>query len=414
MDVRKFFEQFYSEASFECIPEKALVQHDGENVQYVISSFDNLVASLNNEEQHFKKYVVQRTFRTKKSHVPLWGTDAFLIPFNVMMSIFVHCAEVTDTIEMALHFLFRELGLNNNDIYCVHSEEDQELIDMVFNRYVPEKNFICVPNEALLWEAPIKREILHGRYIKLYKRHFTGYILLMDCNIFPYMNGYVVDISHSLFVLDAILLDNNTIYGTSLFKKMCEKSLDIPNISEQYRFLGVFLSATVALLDGGIPDATKKGSSLRKVMKQCYNIFRPSIDQLQELVMDITVALNFYDIHCPMAPAFAAEQWNHEFERIEWTIKKNERHINDFCEKVSTFQDVTTFMVELERLESTFGIDKVYLINLLRDRDKITYADYCTLVQKITPNHPTCAIPVEGNIENVNPDFLRSLFLERI
>lgn len=412
MTIRKKFEEYYKKASYQCLEEKNLIDRNSPNVQFIISSFDNLVPILEQGLSDFSFYTVQRTFRTKNSHVALWGKDSFLLPLNVMMSTFSHTDDPEKVLYESLNFLIEQAHLDPVDLYCVFSDPDTALVNKTYGKYLEKENYICVPEATLKWSAPLGRELLSGRYIKVYKRHYTGFILVMDCNIFTYQEKKVVDLTFPQLTLEAATDNLNTVYETVLLRDIVNQASEDPTINDPMLFSCLFISSTAAMSDGALPNATKEGSSLRKLMRICYfTVDAPKIDLL--LYINFWAAVcDKYNFHPTVSPKVLVQLWTSEFSRIEKNNRYADKILNQFLSQVVrgelTFDNVIKNVLNLE---ATYGIDHRYSIKKLRATE---YAHVEDIESAFTLSHSTCAIPMDYSLKNTNKEFLRSLFMERV
>jgi alanyl-tRNA synthetase len=412
MNVRKEFEDYYNHLGYICLEEKNIIDRNSQKVQFIISSFDNLLPILERNVCDFTYYTVQRTFRTKNSHVGLWGKDAFLTPFNIMMSSFSHVTDCDKVIIEALEFLFNRLSFFSKDLFCVYGETKRETVENTYGKYLSKDNFICVPEKTMLWKAPVKDDELSGNYIKLYKRHYSGFVLVMDCNIFTYLSKNVVDITIPLFAAEAIVNGNNTIFDTSLFHNIVLCASTDSSVRDSLLFACIFVPVTIALSDGATPNATKEGSSIRKLIRICYYIINAKTINIYTYINLLMFVIKKY---CPLLEINVEEIkriWLSEFNRIEKNNRIADHKIDNMIAKVNKYEFSVEQVIEnISNMESTYGIDHRYFIGKLKNT---TYNHTKEVEHAFVSKHPTCAMPVDYNFKKTERDFLMSLFIERV
>lgn len=412
MTIRKKFEEYYKSLGYKCLEEKNLVDRNSQNVHFVISSFDNLIPVLEQGLSNFLFYTIQRTFRTKNSHIALWGKDSFLLPINVMMSIFSHTDQPETTLVESLSFLIEQTELNPAELFCVYSDSDATLVNKTYGKYLKPENSICVPEATLKWSAPLGRKLLSGRYIKVYKRHYTGFILVMDCNIFTYKGKKVVDITFPQFTLEAATDNLNTVYETVLLRNTVNKAAGDPAVYDPILFSCLFISLTAAMSDGALPTAAKEGSALRKLMRICYfTVDFLNLDLLQYINYWVAVCEK-YNFHPTISTNELAQIWKSEFMRIEKNNRNADKILNQLLPEVMRGEvSLDTVIKNVINLESTYGIDHRYSIKKLRAAKYVHVDD---VERAFSFAHSTCAIPMDYSMKNTSKEFLRSLFMERV
>jgi len=412
MNIRKKFENYYQGLGYKCLTEKKLLDKNSQNVQFVISSFDNLIPILKRGESDFSYYTVQRTFRTKNSHIALWGNDSFLLPFNIMMSSFSHVQQSETVINESLDFLIKQLHLDPLDLFCVFSTPDKELVCKTYTKYLLEENYICVPETTLKWEAPLSDKILSGRYIKIYKRHYTGFILVMDCNIFRYQQKKVVDITFPQLVVEAITNKYNTVYETYLLRDITKKARSDFAIKNLTLFTCLFVSIIAAMSDGAVPNATREGSSLRKLVRICFfTVDYKKVDLYSYIKIWVSV-MGSYNFSTNRSVEEFLELWKREFIRIERNNKYADKTVNECINRIINKElDFDKIIEIISEAESTYGIDHRYYIEKLKSAG---YTEIIDIESAFILEHSTCAIPIDYHLKNTNREFLKQLFIERI
>lgn len=416
-NIRNIFEDFFTKKNFEILPESKLINDDIKNTYFTISSMDNLIPILERKDSEFRFLNIQRTFRCKNSHIELWGRDAFLTPFNVMMSIFTLSKNFYNTIELSLEFIFDILKFDNKSIYCVYSKDNDSIIKNLYMKYIPKYNFIEVPKESLSWKLPFEKQNLQGRYIKLYKKHHTGFVLLCDCNIVHLESGVLVDIAYSLGVIEAIKYSYKTIYETDLYNglhNIIKKEKMVLNKND-YKFIVLFISACIILFDGGKPTANKSGSIIRKVIRMLFNCKSDiSKEIIDDYVEQVRISINNWGYVYDIDTANKAKNiFIEELDRLNTLLIKNEKHLNRIVDKFKNLNIKQQYHT-LKEFYSTYGIDVETSCNYLYETNKITSTQRDGIINENKPFTPTCAITILNEGQNISKNFLGNLFFERI
>ncbi|MBE5913077.1 MAG: hypothetical protein E7274_03320 [Pseudobutyrivibrio ruminis] len=406
MRVRDIFREYYGK-EYKEIEEKSLIGSENGNTNYVISSFDNIVSKIYSDEERFKYYTIQRTFRTKPSHEPLWGKDSFLLPFNIMMSTFCDCTTIREEILKAIFFL-RKLNINPADLVYVCTQNDKEIVDELKKEKEGIKSSICVNERALAWKAIVNGNPLEGHYLKIYKRHYTGFVLVVDCTIINLVNRQIVDISYSELVLETLNSGKNTIYECRLLDELILKN-NYLKIGDRYKFCAMFISIMAVLIDGGIPSASKLGSPIRKLIKNVYYEIYGDINLIINNIDIAIKALENYEISTRNNKELYIDIWKREFVRIENINRQGNEKLVECFKKLWKYKNCV--YDSLKFLEDTYGIDhryslEVYTRNFEKEKE-------ITMMQ-FEGKHPTCAIPLDISEKDDSLEFLSELFAERL
>lgn len=408
MDIRNEFINYYKELGYLLIEEKKLVNNNSESVKYIISSFDNLIPHINDKEKKYFYCTVQRTFRTKRSHEELWGKDGFLLPINIMLSHFTYNSDVEKVLIDSLNFIYEKLNINKNELYCVYCEQDNHLINNTIADYISIENCVCVPIETIRWNAPVNGYELNGHYIKIYKKHYNGFVLILDCNFIEYNNKLITDISMSQFILESCINDKKNVYETKLLSSLLKMAKEDENVNNPYLFVCIFASICMVLADGG--NTSYHGSPLRKLFRFLFSSLENKDLSVEKYINDIYNNMPNYGIRPIIDKSKMISIYCKELERLSKIYKSNENKINALVEELLNNKENAEVASKIRYMEKTYGLDYRMIINKL---NKNNFKNTLLIKEQLSYPHPTCAIPIVDDKVVKDKEFLKSLFMER-
>jgi len=382
---------------------------------FIISSFDNFIKKIKtSNDTSFSYYTIQETFRTKTEHYQLWGVDSFLMPYNIMLSIFSNQGNLGEVFEEFLFFIFSIA--EGDDYVCVCSNDvNQSLYKPIINNI---QDIIYVPKESLKWTAPIEDEYLFGEYIKIYKRCENGFIPVLDANIFKYNKQDVVDISSNFFTLDCIHNNLKHVYESKLFKNIdviFYEKYKKEFLPDFYKFICVLLSITVLLINGVKPSSKKRGSVLRLLLNMFFELsfienfnIMQNKELIEKLIATFVINLkNYLGINTSYSLEDLVRIFNFEIDRIN-----NKHNIEYIIKMVRKINDFSTNNLSFKLLEykENFGLIPKVVLKVMVDYGIIDKTIYNIVLNKFIYNSNVSVIPINKN-DSINDEFLQNIFL---
>lgn len=414
-NYREKYKKYFQKIGYKEIVEKKLIS-ENESSFFTISSIENAVDKIKCiTQQEEKYYTIQRTFRCKKSHFNLWGYDAFLTPFNIMMSTFAFNVNILEAINDVLNFAIKTTQISKENLFCVYSKDNQIIIDNLIDKYLISSNLIEVPESCLQWQMPLNNEHLNGRYIKFYVRHYTGFILLCEANITSYKGHTIVDTAISYGVLEALAIKQNTIYDTSGYRPLVTQLTNYksPLQNNDYKFVAIFFAANFLLLDGGRPGGKSSNSIIKMIMRLAldYDYCHSHLKELLSAVQEGFIQWTYPVTSLELEEIYAV--WESENQKYLQTKRNYGKVFNKALKKGLYNNDPVLFS---NTLKDTYGVPLNYTLQNLLDMGLINSKSYNDCLEKTKYYTPTCAITRNETDMHYSTDkiFLKSLFLEKL
>ncbi len=414
MDIIDSFEKCFND-KYEKLQSRKIT--DSVENLFVISSFDNFLNKIHvSSEKVFSYYTIQETFRTKHNHYELWGKDSFLMPYNIMLSVFSNKPHLNNILEKFISFIFSISGTSN--YVCICSDSINLNLHETIKYYI--KDIIYIPKTCLKWRAPLDDQDLLGEYIKIYKKCDNGFIPIIDCNVFKYNNEEVIDISSNLFTLDCLTNNVNNIYEGQLFfgvDSIILNSYDVKKISKLYPFLCVLFSIVVLIINDVSPSSNRRGSILRSLFNFLFELsinvnfkILEDIDLLKKIIQKYIDNLEcYFTMRGNIALDCVFSVVTNEIEKI--TNKHSNKNLNKFLSKIKGFS-VDNLYKEILYAKESLGFNPHLMLNFMKNSGVIDENKYKVLSEKFIYISNVSVVPIQKN-DMIDKEFLKNIFLQK-